>query len=366
MRLAFLNSNGGVFYRGAEMLADGLADALARRGHDALMLQAGAALPDRAYRTVRIPIEWTDHSTAYPGDRSLGARLKRGALVRIGGARLTLWNGLAAGAAAVAGARVLFPMNAIYRQCTLSVGAARLAGARVVYIGGNGDADLLALDAGVDAYVAPAAPWAAWANARARHRRIAVISHGVDVARFRPDGPVTSLLDDLPHPRFLAVGALLPVKRLELAIAGVAALGRGSLTILGDGYLRPSLSRLGAERLGARFRLCDAVPFDLLPTYYRAADALVFPSDPEERFGLVLLEAMACGLPVVATDDEVRREIVGDGGLLVDPRDPAALARALDRAVTADWSGRPRRQAERLSWSEIAARYEALLTHLVE
>ncbi|AEN07831.1 glycosyl transferase group 1 (plasmid) [halophilic archaeon DL31] len=79
-----------------------------------------------------------------------------------------------------------------------------------------------------------------------------------------------------------------------------------------------------------------------LPAYYSAADLFVLPSkaDRGEAFGIVLLEAMACGTPVVTTDIPGVRTVVGDGGVIVPPGDRAQLIDGIERGLTTEWSPR--------------------------
>ena len=73
---------------------------------------------------------------------------------------------------------------------------------------------------------------------------------------------------------------------------------------------------------------------------------------------------MATNLPVVATNDPVRSGIVGEAGLLVDPTDTKAYAKAIEKALNQNWEGKPREQAKKFSWDEIAKKYEDLFNEL--
>jgi glycosyltransferase involved in cell wall biosynthesis len=98
--------------------------------------------------------------------------------------------------------------------------------------------------------------------------------------------------------------------------------------------LAAALGRAAAARgLGDRIELRGGSPPDGLPTYYRAADAFVFASTTETQ-GLAVLEAMACGLPVVAVRASGIEEVVAEGvsGLLV-PEDAAAFAAAVTQVL---------------------------------
>jgi len=69
---------------------------------------------------------------------------------------------------------------------------------------------------------------------------------------------------------------------------------------------------------------------------------------------------MACGLPVVATDDPIRREIVEEAGLFVDPDDTEKYAQTLQQALAIKWGNKPLQQASKFAWSNIAAAYEKI------
>jgi glycosyltransferase involved in cell wall biosynthesis len=89
----------------------------------------------------------------------------------------------------------------------------------------------------------------------------------------------------------------------------------------------------------------SSVPRAEMPGWYAAADCFTLPSRTES-FGLTYLEAMACGVPCVAPDDAVRREVIGDGGICCDVTDPEAYTGALAAALDRDWGEIPRRRAE--------------------
>jgi len=166
---------------------------------------------------------------------------------------------------------------------------------------------------------------------------IKVVPNGVDTRKFHPPkfrGP------DVPV-RILFLGRLSPQKGVEYLLRAVANLPadiRGSvhLVIVGDG---PERRRL--EQLAARLSVDNVTEFrgwadrEEVPQLYRAADIYALPS-LYEGMPNTLLEAMASGLAVVATDVAGSEELVrsGDNGLLVPPRDPAALTAALEQLIS--------------------------------
>ncbi len=163
---------------------------------------------------------------------------------------------------------------------------------------------------------------------------IQVIPNFVDIDRFRPlaEGP-----PDLDAPRFVHVSNFRPVKRVPDLVAAFAAvraeLPHAELTLVGDG---PERSR--AESLARSLGLGASVRFlgrqDALTELLSGAAAFVLPSETES-FGVAALEAMACGVPVVATDVGGLPEVVVDGesGLLVPSGDVARLAGAMKEIV---------------------------------
>lgn len=161
-----------------------------------------------------------------------------------------------------------------------------------------------------------------------------VVGSGIDTGDFPiPEEPPP------PRPwawRLLYVGRLDPRKGIATLLRALALLpAEATLSVVGDGppAYRARLVAL-ADELGCAGRVRFTVlPRSALRDAYQEADALVFPSEWEEPFGLVPLEAMACATPVVATRTGGAAEFLDDGGncLAVPPGDAAALAAALVR-----------------------------------
>jgi D-inositol-3-phosphate glycosyltransferase len=203
-------------------------------------------------------------------------------------------------------------------------------------------------------------------------RSITVIPCGVDLDHFTPDGPADPRR---ARYRVLSVGRLVPRKGVGTVIEAVAALVHEGvdleLIVVGGGAeaddrTDPELERLRgiAERSGAaaRIELRGRLPQAELPTLYRSAD-LVLCTPWYEPFGIVPLEAMACGVPVVASSVGGLIDSVVDGrtGRHVPPRDVEAIASAV-RNLLDDETERARlgangrrRMLSRYSWDRVAA-----------
>ena len=181
--------------------------------------------------------------------------------------------------------------------------------------------------------------------------RVRAIHHGVGPA-FTPDGPRRSWR----KPYVLYVGALNARKGLDTLVAAFAALP--------DGLRREhELLLAGPRERGApapgSATLLGYVPDVDLPALVRGAAAFCYPSR-YEGFGLPLLEAMACGVPCVASDDPALVEVAGGAALHAARGDPAALTAALqrvldDESVRTDLSRRGPLRASRFTWERSAA-----------
>ena len=187
---------------------------------------------------------------------------------------------------------------------------------------------------------------------------IDVVHNGVDVSHIQSIDPATTGFD------ILVVGRLVPAKGVNRLLRAVATLDRTpTVGIVGDGPERKRLERL-ADALG----LSEQVSFlgfladydDVLAQYQAAA---VFASaSTREGFGITLVEAMAAGCTVVATDhpNSAAAEVVGDGGFLVAP-ETAALATGLRRALDGDRpTMAPTDRAADFDWTTVTDQAEAV------
>ena len=208
----------------------------------------------------------------------------------------------------------------------------------------------------------------------AEQRQAVASEYGVDVARIfaMRNGVEGSFFNDdervLPaRPRLLYVGRLAVEKNVSALLQALAGISeRFETTLVGDGNLESDLkhesAKLGLRNVWFHGR---AAGRELLAAY-RTADVLVLPSR-HEGMSLVLLEALAMGLPVVATDISGNREVVlhGENGLLVPPDDPAALRAAL-LEIIADpdryqrMSRAARKLAEQYRWESVSDDFERL------
>lgn len=196
--------------------------------------------------------------------------------------------------------------------------------------------------------------------------RVITLRNGVDLTLFAPrDRAAARAKHKLDGFVLLSVGGLIPRKGHHIAIEALPDCPDCTLVIAGGGPLRAELEQQ-AERLGvaSRVRFMGDTPHSELSVLYSAADALVLASE-REGWANVLLEAMACGLPVLATDVNGTSEAVRapEAGLLLPERSAACLTRKLGE-LRASLPRREdtRRYAEQFGWLPIARANKALLT----
>jgi glycosyltransferase involved in cell wall biosynthesis len=204
--------------------------------------------------------------------------------------------------------------------------------------------------------------------------RIVVQHNGVDGELFAPGdrhGERASLGVE-PDRRLVGfVGRLSHEKGIDVLLEAMGELARRDartdLAIVGSGPLEPTLrARAAGLALGDRVRFLGHRGHDELPRWLRAFDVLCLPSR-REGCPNVVLEALACGRPVVASAVGGVPELLREGnGILVPPERPGALAGALERALEVTWDpALLRATVPSLSWDAVARTYDALVRAVV-
>jgi phosphatidylinositol alpha-mannosyltransferase len=194
---------------------------------------------------------------------------------------------------------------------------------------------------------------------------VRIVPNGVDVELFAAATPATLP----PGRRLLFVNRLEPRKGFDVAVRAFGMLAPEvpdlRMVVVGEGAEQRTIEELPAS-IRSRVLMLGRVPHAALAPYHAAVDLFVAPAVGGESFGIVLVEAMAAGLPVIASDIPGYREVVRDGieGILIPPRDPPALAaavrRLLDRPEEMARLGEAgRRRAERYSWTAVTGEIEA-------
>lgn len=267
---------------------------------------------------------------------------------------------------------VIIPTNG-RMQAVLSRLISWLKGSKMLISGhsGIGLDDRINLYTFPNSFVALSESAKNWAKKVNPFVKVEKIPNGIDITKFKKEGQKLKI--NLPQPIVLSVAALADWKRLDLTIKAVSKLKKRSLLIVGKGSEEKKLKELAEKLIPGRFKIMSFSHKDM-PKVYRSVDLFTYPTVPWESFGIVLLEAMASGLGVVATNDPIRAEIIGNSGILVNPKNISEYSNALKKALDINWSdkqslaksgfGKPRKQAEKFNWDIIAKSYEKLFKKL--
>jgi phosphatidylinositol alpha-mannosyltransferase len=204
----------------------------------------------------------------------------------------------------------------------------------------------------------------------------AIIPNGVDPHRFHPKNPPLEGLESA-SPTILFVGRFYPRKGFQVLMSALPQIVKRvpdvRVLVVGDGPLAPWY-RAQARRAPCEVRFLGELTFREIPRAFCTGDVLVAPSTAHESFGIIHLEAMASGIPIVASDIEGYREILDSGreAILFPNGDAESLAGAViqvltNEALARDMGALGRKKAERYSWPgivrELEAHFSGLLRH---
>ncbi len=204
-----------------------------------------------------------------------------------------------------------------------------------------------------------------------------VIPNGVDIERFTPAITPFDEWRDPDKVNLLFVGRLDPRKGLPLLIEAMPEVvarthGRARLLVIGDSYLRARFEASVPGAVRDHVWFMGHVPREDLPRWYRTGDIFVSPASGNESFGIVLLEAMASGCPVVASDIEGYRSVVQPdvNGLMFEPGNASVLANTLVSLVDDPerrrlLSARGRTRAMEFAWPRVTDQIEALYREII-
>jgi phosphatidylinositol alpha-mannosyltransferase len=196
-----------------------------------------------------------------------------------------------------------------------------------------------------------------------------IVPNGIDSTRFHPDNPPVEGLRD-GKLNILFVGRMDRRKGLPYLFKALPIIQRSiprlvRLILVGEGDLRRKVMPRPISLGGAEIMAVGRVDAELLPRYYASADIFCAPATGRESFGIVLLEAMATGVPIVASDIPGFRKVIKSGkdGILVAPGSPAEIADAVariasDPAMAARMTTAGREKALAYDWSSVTLRLE--------
>ena len=314
MKIAFLNIYNGLVERGSEVFVSEMADGLSRNHHVAVF-QSGKKTKDYQKSVKHIP--YIKNQNLLYDFAVFLFTLK---------CLPSLWNGKY---------DWIIPVNGPFQALLIRI-LIFFRGGKMLISGhaGVGREDRLNIILGSpDIFIALSPLALNWALKFTD--KVKYIPNGVNCTKFTPDGKKADI--NLKKPVILINSALLPYKRIDLAIKAVVKLENTSLLIIGTGPLKKEIEDLGKRLLHEKFQLIPKVSYDKIPEYYRSASLFTLPSMESEAFGLVYLEALSSNVPVVAPND---------------------YKKALIKSLNQNWGHNPRLQAEKFCWEKIVKEYE--------
>lgn len=351
-KIAILSFYSGVVERGVETFAYEIGKRLIRK-HKVFVFQGGHT-KSQLYRTVEIKA----FASAPKSSKGLLGKL----YFDLQSFKILIFTFLALPKIVRGKFDLIIPLNGGWQTLIIRI-VSKLMGAKMLVSGhaGIGSDDAVNLFFRPDVFVALTSACALWAKRLAPEVKTATIPNGVDLSRFNPKVSPKSIV--LKKPIVICASALVPYKRVDLTIKAVAKTDDLSLLLLGDGELRGSIDALGKRLLGRRY-LRLVVPYDEIPSYYRAGDVFTLASKTE-AFGISYIEAMACNLPVVTTSDDSREEIIGSAGILTNPCDIDQYVKDLVLASKTKYRNIPYTQALKFSWNKIAQKYSEVILEIL-
>lgn len=360
MRIAFALPGLHRVDRGAEVAFLSVAEELGRRGHEVTLFGSGQERPGKAYRFVHLGCIRREQFERWPRmpmfrDETAYEELTFAATL------LTKFNPQHYDI--VGGCSYPF-VNWVLRRPTL-----QRSRPKYVFITQNGDHPARARNReyrffGCDGLVCINPDFYAANNER---WNCVLIPNGVNLSAFRA-GLADRKPLGLPENKTLVlmVSALIESKRVDKAIEVVSRIEGAHLVVAGDGPERDKINALAQKHLPQRFTRVTLAPGDM-PKLYHSCDAFLHMSKAE-AFGNVYIEALACGLPVVAHDIPRHRWVVGETGFFADTDNTELTATALAQALSAPPADAAKRSlsVNKYDWTLIADQYETFFHSLLE
>lgn len=206
-----------------------------------------------------------------------------------------------------------------------------------------------------DTFIALTSKAKNWAKKYNPFMKVVRIPNAVDTTVFRP-------VRKKKYRNILSVGALEKGKRMDSIIEAVSNIKNCKLAIIGSGKEKSYLKKL-AKDLEVNLQI-KSVPHEEIYKEYQKADLFISASKSYYAFEIVIIEAMACNLPIVANDDDIRREIVGKAGILSNPEIIERFVEDIKRALSAEWRDIPRKQSQKFNWETVSEKYKKLFNSL--
>lgn len=323
MKIAFLHMTMGIVERGSEIVVDNLATELAKK-HDVLVIQSGKSTT-QSYNVKRVmPFE----SAPVPAPSNILNKLLFRLHLDDESGRVAEFTRSSLG--------VLFSFNpdiivAINGPLQIKILREVSPKSKIVTFGhaGIGYHDRDTLRAGPNLFIALTQTAEVWARQIApKGTVVKYIPNPIDLKIFKKSKPAKIKLD---QPIVLTVSALSKYKNVLHVLSAIRQ-ASVSYLLIGEGEGTVDIAK-AFSTLPNSFLWIKHLEPAVIPSYYLSSDIFCFTPDAQEAFGMVYLEAMAAGLPIVASDDPIRRSLLGPQGIYVNPHDPQSIQVGIAKAL---------------------------------
>lgn len=354
MNLAILSFTSGYSNRGMETIVYELASRLSKK-HKITVFQAGSNYPPKPMYEIRfvdVNVDW---------NRFLKANFWRKFMIDYLAKKMVGFTRICLKEIRNEDIDIIMPVNGGWQVLLTKIFCIK-HNKKMVITGqaGLGWNDRWNLFFKPDLFIASSKRNAKWAKEYSKNVKIVVIPNGVDLNEFKPKGKKINF--NLPRPIILCVASDEEYKRVNYTIKAVSKLKSACLLVVGGGL---NSKKIGRKNLGHKF-LMKSYPHSQMPDVYRSCDIFTLASDSSEAFGISYIEALASSLTIVAPDDELRREILGQHATYVkDVEDTNEYSEKLKGALQKH-KHRPEGFLKKYSWDAIAWQYEDVLTNLID
>lgn len=359
MKIVFISFYSGIAQRGGETYVHELANRLAKK-HQVTVFQAGKNSTQSNYQTEIIPLKFDSN---HPHGKLPVTHFLKRLFLDYNHLQEFIFTVKLVPKLFRNPPDFIFPQNAGWEVVIVKFFSLFFK-SKIIISGqsGLGWNDRVNLFCRPDYFIALTRFQADWAKKATiwKNQKIIVIPNGVDLAKFKLVG--IKYRHDLIRPVILAVGAAVPSKRIIDTIKSVAVLPKASLLVVGTGPQETQEDKLANQLLGSKRYRRLKVTNQNMPSIYRSADIFTLCSDHSEAFGICYLEAQASGLPIVATDDATRREVVGDRGFFVShPENSLEYAKVLKQAIGHVGHKTVSPSILQYNWDNIAGKYLGII-----
>jgi glycosyltransferase involved in cell wall biosynthesis len=363
MKIAFLNLYSGINQRGAESFTHKLANRLMEK-HKVIFFQGGDKLPNQKYKVKKIQNSIRQPEEIFP--QRFIKKLFKYLFLDQGNISVLLFTLKSIPELIKQNCDVILPLNGFWQVLILKI-IQPFYKFKIIITGHSGPGwdERWNLYLMPNVFIATTKPAFEWAKSACFWTRIELIPYGIDIKSFRD---VKEADIKLEKPIILCPSALVPYKRVNLAIRATAELKSASLLVLGEGRLREKIKDLGKKLLAARF-LLTSVPYSEVASYYKAADIVTLPSAPQENSPMVFLESLAGGKIVVTTDTVRNRWLLEKAGFYCNPQDIDAYSQTLAFALKEKSSTATkkyfRKARAKFDWDKVLKQYLGILDSLI-